>query len=339
MLDIMRMPSPFFGFKAKAIAITAVAIIMIIPLGANVTVTNAQQQEQQQLSTSQPSPTSPVTQNGTTATARLFESAKDGFRVQLPEGWVIQDLNNTGFTLAAEVTEGYGILAQLCPAEEEEEGQQQQQQGALNNVSSSGSCQQQQAQEEKIHIIRYPNLGARLGIALADIIDVIPDSVLGYQILKLVEVGYRPVDFVNITNTVIPVHYPDASGIPATVPAMLVEMIYSTNSSPNEMRRGYIILTATNITPPNLQTITGYSIFYEGASGATTATVGETTTTPSGSLSSAPAAVGQILNSFELIPSEEGVQSILAEIAQQAVVSDETNDQVEEDEDEDDEDE
>jgi hypothetical protein len=334
----MRMPSPFFGFKAKAIAITAVAIIMIILLGANVTVTNAQQQqEQQQLSTSQPSPTSSVTQNGTTATARLFESAKDGFRVQLPEGWVIQDLNNTGFTLAAEVIEGYGILAQLCPAEEEEEGQQQQQQGALNNVSSSGSCQQQQAQEEKIHIIRYPNLGARLGIALADINDVIPDSVLGYQILKLVEVGYRPVDFVNITNTVVPVHYPDASGIPATVPAMLVEMIYSTNSSPNEMRRGYIILTATNITPPNLQTITGYSIFYEGASGATTATVGETTTTPSGSLSSAPAAVGQILNSFELIPSEEGVQSILAEIAQQAVVSDEPNDQVEEDEDDEDE--
>jgi hypothetical protein len=336
----MRMPSPFFGFKAKAIAITAVAIIMIILLGANVTVTNAQQQqEQRQLSTSQPSPTSSVSQNGTTATARLFESAKDGFRVQLPEGWVIQDLNNTGFTLAAEVIEGYGILAQLCPAEEEEEGQQQQQQqGALNNVSSSGSCQQQQAQEEKIHIIRYPNLGARLGIALADIIDVIPDSVLGYQILKLVEVGYRPVDFVNITNTVIPVHYPDASGIPATVPAMLVEMIYSTNSSPNEMRRGYIILTATNITPPNLQTITGYSIFYEGASGATTATVGETTT-PSGSLSSAPAAVVQILNSFELIPSEEGVQSILAEIAQQAAVSDEPNDQVEEDEDDDDEDE
>jgi hypothetical protein len=331
----MRMPSPFFGFKAKAIAITAVAIIMIILLGANVTVTNAQQQqEQRQLSTSQPSPTSSVSQNGTTATARLFESAKDGFRVQLPEGWVIQDLNNTGFTLAAEVIEGYGILAQLCPAEEEEEGQQQQQ-GALNNVSSSGSCQQQQAQEEKIHIIRYPNLGARLGIALADINDVIPDSVLGYQILKLVEVGYRPVDFVNITNTVIPVHYPNASGIPATVPAILVEMIYSTNSSPNEMRRGYIILTATNITPPNLQTITGYSIFYEGASGATTATVGETTTTPSGSLSSAPAAVGQILNSFELIPSEEGVQSILAEIAQQAVVSDEPNDQVEEDEDED----
>jgi hypothetical protein len=336
----MRMPSPFFGFKAKAIAITAVATIMIILLSANVTVTNAQQQqqEQQQLSTSQPSPTSSLTQNGTTATTTLFESTNDGFSVGVPEGWVIQDLNNTGFTLAAEVTEGYGILAQLCPAEEEEEEGKQQQQGALNNDSSSGSCQQQQAQEEKIHIIRYPNLGAKLGIALADIIDVIPDSVLGYQILKLIDVGYRPIEIVNITNTVIPVHYSDASGMPATVPARLVEMIYSTNSSPNEMRRGYIILTATNITPPNLQTITGYSIFYEGASGATTATVGETTT-PSGSLPSAPAAVVQILNSFELIPSEEGVQSILAAIAQQAAVSDEPNDQVEDDEEDDDEDE
>ena len=328
------MPSPLFGFKAKAIATTAVATIMIILLGANVTVTNAQQQqqqqEQQQLSTSQPT-TSSVTQNRTTTTARLFESAKDSFRVQLPEGWVIQDVNNTGFTLAAEVTEGYGVLAQLCPAEEEEGGQQLQ--GALTNVSSS--CQQQQAQEEKMHIIRYPNLGARLGIALADILDVIPDSVLEYQIQKLQEVGYSPIEIVNVTGTVIPVHYSDASGIPATVPARLVEIIYSTNSSPNEMRRGYIILTATNITPPNLQTITGYSIFYEGASGATTATV-EETTTPSGSLSPAPAAVVQILSSFELIPSEEGVQTILAAIAQQAAVSDESNDQVEEDGDEDD---
>jgi hypothetical protein len=327
------MPSPLFGFKAKAIATTAVATIMIILLGANVTVTNAQQQqEQQQLSTSQPT-TSSVTQNGTTATARLFESAKDSFRVQLPEAWVIQDVNNTGFALAAEVTEGYGVLAQLCPAEEEEEEEERQQQGALTNVSSS-SCQQQQAQEEKIHIIRYPNLGARLGIALADVIDVIPDSVLGYQIQKLQEVGYSSIEIVNVTDTVIPVHYSDASGIPATVPARLVEMIYSTNSSPNEMRRGYIILTATNITPPNLQTITGYSIFYEGPSGAAPATV-EETTTPSGSLSPAPAAVVQILNSFELIPSEEGVQTILAAIAQQAALSDEPNDQVEEDEDED----
>jgi hypothetical protein len=157
----MSMSSAFFRFNIKAIALTAAAIV-IIHLAANVTITNAQQeQEQQQLLTSQPTVSS-ATQNGTTATMRLLESTNDNFIVQIPEGWVVQAVNNTGYALAAEVTQGYGILAQLCP-EGEEEGQQQQQQGALTNASGSssisGSCKQQ-PQGEIIHIIRYTNLGA-----------------------------------------------------------------------------------------------------------------------------------------------------------------------------------
>jgi hypothetical protein len=314
-----------FEFKAKAIALTAAAIIMVVLLAANVTITNAQQQqqqrEQQQLSTSQPATTSSVTQNGTIAATTLFESTNDSFRVQLPEGWVIQDVNNTGFALAAEVTEGYGILAQLCP-----EGEEGQQQGALTNVSStsSGSCQQQQAQEEIIHIIRYPNLGTRLGIAVDDINDIIPDSVLEYQTQKLQEVGYRDINVVNTTDTGILVHYQTGPAVPiiATAPAMVGEITYSSNSAPGEMRRGYFFLTATNVTPPNIETITGYSIFYEGATAA------EQTTTPSGNLLP-PASFRQVINSIELIPSEEALQAILAQIAQQAA-GDEPNDQVEE---------
>jgi hypothetical protein len=318
----MRVPSPFFGFKAKAIALTAAAIV-IIHLTVNVTITNAQQpQEQQQLSTSQPT-TSTVTQNGTTATTRLFESTKDNFRVQPPEGWVIQDVNNTGFALAAEVTEGYGLLAELCP---EEEGQQQ---GALTNVSSSSICQQQ-AQEKIIHIIRYPNLGARLAIAIGDVRDNIPDSILEYEMQKLQDVGYRDINIVNSTDTKINIHYITTENVPAPeafIPARLVEMTYSTNSAPSEMRRGYFILAATSITSPNLETITGYSIFYEDTSGATAV---EQTTTPTGNLL-LPAPFRQVFDSFELIASEEAVQVILAAIGQQAV-SNEPNDQLEEDE-------
>ena len=318
----MKVPSPFFGFKAKAIALTAAAIV-IIHLTVNVTITNAQQpQEQQQLSTSQPT-TSTVTQNGTTATTRLFESTKDNFRVQPPEGWVIQDVNNTGFALAAEVTEGYGLLAELCP---EEEGQQQ---GALTNVSSSSICQQQ-AQEKIIHIIRYPNLGARLAIAIGDVSDNIPDSILEYEMQKLQDVGYRDINIVNSTDTKINIHYITTENVPAPeafIPARLVEMTYSTNSAPSEMRRGYFILAATPITSPNLETITGYSIFYEDTSGATAV---EQTTTPTGNLL-LPAPFRQVFDSFEPIASEEAVQVILAAIGQQAV-SNEPNDQVEEDE-------
>jgi hypothetical protein len=319
----MRISYPLFGFKAKAIALTAAAIIMVVLLAANVTITNAQQQEQQQqqLSTSQPATTSSVTQNGTTTTRTLFESTTDSFRVQLPEGWVIQDVNNTGFALAAEVTEGYGILAQLCP-----EGEEGQQQAALTNVSStssSSSCEQQQAQGEIIHIIRYPDLGTRLGIAVDDINDIIPDSVLEYQTQKLQEVGYRDINIINTTDTGILVHYQTGPDVPiATAPAIVGEMTYSSNSTPGEVRRGYFFLTATNVTPPNIETITGYSIFYEGATAA------EQTTTPSGNLLP-PASFRQVINSFELVPSEEALQAILALMAQQAA-ADEPNDQVEE---------
>jgi hypothetical protein len=333
----MRTSSPFFRFNVKAIALAAAAIV-IIHLAANVTITTAQQeQEQQQPLTSQPTVSS-ATQNGTTATTRLLENTNDNFRVQIPEGWVIRDVNNTGYALAAEVTQGYGILAQLCP-EGEEEGQQQQQ-GALTNASGSsisGSCKQQ-PQGEIVHIIRYPNLGARLGIAVSDIRDMIPDSILEYEIQKLREVGYRDINIMNSTDTKVNIHYTTTEDVPAanvTVPAKLVEMTYSTSSAPNEIRRGYLILTATNATPPNLETVTGYSIFYEGASG-TTAAEQTTTTPPSGNLS-LPAPVRQVLGSFELIASEETVQDILAAIAAQQAVSIEPNDQVEEDEEEDDE--
>jgi hypothetical protein len=325
----MGISYPLFEFKAKAISLTAAAIIMVVLLAANVTITNAQQQqEQQQLSTSQPATTSSVTQNGTTATTTFFESTIDSFRVQIPEGWVIQDVNNTGSTLAAEVTGGYGILAQLCPAGEEE---QQQQQGALSNVSSSSSSssscqQQQQAQEEIIHIIRYPNLGTRLGIAVSDITGIIPDSILEYQIQKLQEVGYRDISIINSTDTTLKVNYTVPENAPVlevTTPARLVEMTYSTSSAPGETRRGYFILTATNATPPNTETITGYSIFYEGATAA------EQTTTPSGNLV-LPASFRQVSDSFELIVSEEAEQIIWAIIVQQAA-GNEPNDQVEED--------
>jgi hypothetical protein len=324
---------------------------MVVLLAVDVTMTNAQQQQQQQqegqqqLSTSQPT-TSPATQNRTLPPTTLFESRVDSFRVQVPENWVIQDVNNTGFTLAAEVTEGYGILAQLCQAEEgEERGQQQQQQGALTNVTSSGSCQQQQqAQEEIIHIIRYPNLGAQLGIAAEDINDIIPDSILNYQIQKLQDVGYRDINIVNSTDLRIDVHYTTAQDVPApealqqaTVPARLVEITYSTDSAPNEMRTGYLFLTASNATPPN-ELITGYSVFYERASGGTELGAQETTQSARLQPAVSPAAA-QILSSFKLIASEEVAQSISDVIAQQAAANNEPNDQLEDtagEEDEDD---
>src|SRR5215211_5541700 len=130
-------------------ATTAIAIAIataVILLASNFTIINAQQSL-----TSQPS----AIENGTTTT---FQSTNDSFSIQVPDGWAIQDLNNTGSALLNESSQGYGMLAQLCPEEE--------QQGAplTNNASGSssgGTISGCQGSEEVIYIIRYPDLDSR----------------------------------------------------------------------------------------------------------------------------------------------------------------------------------
>ncbi len=126
-----------------------------------------------------------------------------------------------------------------------------------------------------IHVIRYPNLGGRLGFDSGDIIannNSTTNAILAYQLQKLQEVGYSNIHIVNSTDTTINVDL--STGLnnnnttmhsaTTTVPAKLVEMTYSTNLAPDETRRGYFISTATDATPRNLGTMTGYGIFYEG---------------------------------------------------------------------------
>jgi hypothetical protein len=300
----MRLSLPLMVSPAMAIGLTAaIAIILFAP---NFTVTNAQQQQQL---TSQPA----ATLNGTT-----FQNIEDGFRVQVPQGWVVHDMENTGFALLEEVMQGYAILAQLCPEE---------QQQALRNVGSGTLSSCEGSEEDVIYIVRYPNLGARLGFASDDITTISNNTInhiLSYQIQKLQEVGYRDIQILNSTDTIVAVGTSTEAGInnnavpTATVPAKFVQMTYSTNFAPNEIRTGYFVLTATNATPRN--EITGYSIFYEGPPQATEAT------TASGSLpSSTTAAVRQVFGSFELIAAEEVTQAVAETQAEQTEQTNQPN--------------
>jgi len=319
---IMRMFLPQLPSSSASIGLstTSTIAIAVILLACHVPIGNSQQLP------SQPS----ATENGTATRAAL--STEDSFRVQLPVGWIIQDVNNTGFTLATEVLQGYGVLALLC----QEEQQQQQSQGATvsdaganssTSSESNGSCQ---GAREVIHIVRYPNLGARLGLASDDIIsndDVTADVVLAYQMQKLQEVGYRDIRIVNSTDTTINVDLGTAlnnNTMGAMVPAKLVEMTYSTNLAPDETRRGYFISAATNVTPHILGLITGYGIFYEVTTAVAPAAAqdGEEQQTmmQTGSLLLLLplTSVRQVFDSFELIAGAEVGQAILAAQAAQA---------------------
>jgi PKD repeat protein len=312
-LGIMRISSRLLASTSMAIALTA-AVTMIILLGTNLTTIANAQQHQQQESTNQ---TAPVEN-------RTFQSTIDNFRVQVPEGWIIHDMENTGFTLVAEVLlQGYGILAQLCPQQEQQ--QQQTPPAVVRAGAPAITCQE--PEQEIIHIIRYPNLGARLGFTPDDInsnYESTVNTILSYEIQKLQEVGYTDINIVNSTDTTVSVDISpvgisnddndnDDNIVPtATVPAKLLEMTFSTNHAPNETKRGHFILTATNVTPRTLGEITGYSIFYEDISSSSTE---EDATTPSSSL---PAPIRQLFDSFELIASEEVAQAILAALASQS---------------------
>src|SRR5215216_6103330 len=182
----MRVSSRPLVSPAMTIVLTAAVVaIAVIFLASNITITNAQQQEPL---ISRP-PTA-VSQNGT----RLVEDAEDSFRLQVPEGWIIHDVNNTGSILSEESTQGYGILAQLCPQEQ----QQQQQRAALPNAGGNSSrtfnsCDQ--SENDIIHIVRYPDLDNRLQVGnngtTANNNNMTIDNILLYHMQKLEEVGYR----------------------------------------------------------------------------------------------------------------------------------------------------
>ena len=269
----------------------------------------------------------------------IAESTTDNFRLRVPQGWVIQDVNNTGAALVSEVLEGVGILAQLCP-------EQQQQAASSNegtNTSSSSSAtigddnSCRDAQEDVIHIVRYPNLGAKLGFDSEDIItneDITTDAILAYQIQKLQEAGYRNLRIVDTTDTTINVDISAGLGgndtTTATVPAKLVELTYSTNLDPIDTKTGYFISTATDTTTRDLGMITGYGIFYEGTSGfsqdsplpSSTSIAeeeGEEAVLTTISSILPPEPVGEVFDTFELIAGEE----VALAIAQDTIVEDE----------------
>ena len=279
---------------------------------------------------------------GLTATNRLggihsptfFQSTDDGFRVQVPDGWIIHGVDNTDSASSEESTQGYSMLAQLCP----EEGQQQEQeQPIVTSVGGShdtSSCKG--ATSNVVHIVRYRDLDS-----IPQVVNNVTttnnnrsmttsDNILLYNMQKLQEVGYNEIEIVNSTDRVVNVTNVQTNETITTVPAKFVEMTYKTPLAPDETRSGYLISTATDVTVPNIGTTKGYTIFYEGSSlSAAEITIGF------GSLRPLLPAVGQVFDSFELIASPQLAQALPTQGAQVAESAEDGGDDDNNDEDDD----
>jgi hypothetical protein len=292
---IMRKYSSLLGSSGMAMGLTTAAIaIAVILLSSSFTLINAQSQQV----TGQDG----EIENGTTTTATTFQSTNDdSFSIQVPQGWVIQDVNNTGPVLLEERTQGYAILAQLCPEE------QQRPVPPNASISSTTSCQ---GAQDVIHIIRYPDLDTRLSannVTTTNNTITTIDNILTYHLQKLQEVGYRSMQIVNSTDVTSDVRNLETDETITTEPAKFVEIRYSTNATPDETRRGYFVLTATDITTPNLGATKGYSVFYEG--NTTSTTTAAEITTAAASLPPPPS-IAQVFDSFELIAAAEAAEDV-----------------------------
>ena len=306
--------SPVSTTTRMMLTATAIAIAVIL-LGSNFTVISAQQQ---QLTTG----TGEIENTAGTA-GTLFQSTNDSFSIQVPNGWVANDHNNTGFELSEEIRRGYGLLAQFCLEQVQgAEALSADTASAANNATSSNRCQG--AQEEIVHVIRYPDLNMRMQ----------PTSNLTqYHLQKLQEVGYANMQIVTTTDVAVNLTNPLTNETVQTVPGEFAGVTYTTAVSPNETKTGYYILTSTNNTAPNATVTKGYAVFYEGNSGVTNNTSGAAAIAPTSASLPMSTQVGQLLASFELIAAP-GVAEALAEQAAQPAefAEDTTEDEVEDDE-------
>jgi hypothetical protein len=242
-----------------------------------------------------------------------FQSTNDSFSIEVPQGWIIHDVDNTGSSyLSEEATQGYGILAQLCP-EEELAARLPNASGMADIVSCEGS------EGYVIHILRYHDLDTSLqtatNVTTSSINNsiVTNDNILSYYLQKLQEVGYRDIRIVNSADMTVNLTNPLTNQTISTVPARFVEMTYSTAIAPNEARSGYLISTASNATAPNPGMTKGYTIFYEGNSvSAAEPTIGF------GSLRQLPPAVKQVFDSFQLIAAPEVAQALAQQASEAA---------------------
>jgi hypothetical protein len=282
-------------------------------LASNFTVIDAQQQQQQQM-TSQPEELGNVI---TTPAATIFQSANDSFRIQVPDGWIAHDINNSTYAMSEEIRLGYGLLAQLCSEEEQQQGaggvSTNASGSASNNINSNDRCQ---GAQEVVHIIRYLDLNTRLlpnNITTTNNNMTTTDNIVSYQLQKLQEAGYRSMRIIISTDMAVNLTNPQTNERIATLPAKLVEMTYGTNTAPNEIRRGYLVSTATNATTPHIGTTKGYALFYEGNSTTTNAVAA--IMNMSGSLP-LPIPIQQLFDSFELTVAPELAPTPVQQVAQ-----------------------
>jgi hypothetical protein len=253
-------------------------IIILVSLVSILDYRNALSAEAQNMTMPVPSTSQPKNE--------IFQNANDSFGIEVPRGWIIDDVSNgDAVVMLNELMDGIRTLAQLCPQEQ--------------GVSDAGNTHNCDEAQDRILINQYPDLansaefsslsGGKVGLN---------EQFLEYQKQKLQELGYGNINVLNNTKTPIEVKDTQSNKTIATVPANLIELSYTVNSTE---ARGYYLLAVTNATS-DFGIISGYSISYDRAPGNASA----------GSL---PEPVSQVMQSFKFVKQEHGINNLEGNMA------------------------
>jgi hypothetical protein len=242
------------------IVLTAIATVVLL-FGSNVEIASAQQL------TSIPA----VIQNGT------FQNTADGFRMQVPYDWVVQDVDNLhlpNFRVANEA--GFLILAIICPQQE-----------AVPSAVGMYNCEHSVGSIEILHdrLSHRPEFEV-----IEDPANITPDDFLTFMVEEMQGRNYTNIQIMNSTDLTINITSPeDPNTTIRTAPAKLVEMTYQLSLGLGDMRSYSILATIPENPQPGLrQIVSGEFVTYEGPAVAT----------PSGS---PPPPVQQMFQSLEFI--------------------------------------
>ena len=254
-----RSTSRLLAVDMKVIFLTTIATVLLF--APNVGIASAQQLNSIPV----------VIQNGT------FQNTEDGFRVQVPDGWVVQDVDNfhlPNFRIANEA--GFLILAIICPQQE-----------AVPSTGGMYNCEHSESSVEILHdrLSHRPEFEV-----IEDPANITPDDFLAFMVEEMQGRNYTNIQIINSTDLTINITSPeDPNTTIRTAPAKLVEMTYQLSLGLGDMRSYSILATIPENPQPGLrQIVSGEFVTYEGPAVAT----------PSGS---PPPSVQQMFQSLEFI--------------------------------------
>jgi hypothetical protein len=263
-MDTIRWSLSSVSAVEEIIILTAIATVVVLLFVPNVGIASAQQQL-----TSIPA----VIQNGT------FENIADGFRMHVPYGWVVQDIDNLhlpNFRVANEA--GFLMVAIICPQQE-----------AVPVAGGMYNCEQSENAVEVLH----DRLSHRPEFEIIEdpANNITSDDFLAFIIEEMQGRNYTNIQIINSTDLTINITSPEDSNTTIrTAEAKLVEMTYQPSTLDLGDMRSYSILATIPENPqPGLrQIVSGEFVIYEGPAVAI----------PSGG---PPPAVRQMFQSLEFI--------------------------------------